>query len=117
SDGDVMPPHFFPKGLRQDSEGYVALIRDVGPWIKKVAAGRPYLAQNSEVAVREPGRLHEPNIWPPNSPDCNLCDFYLWGAVERDTNRTACNTMAELKSRITLCFKKLPRTRSSARAQ
>ncbi|QQP53556.1 Uncharacterized protein FKW44_006071 [Caligus rogercresseyi] len=29
SDGDVMPPHFFPKGLRLDSEGYVALMRDV----------------------------------------------------------------------------------------
>ncbi|QQP39841.1 Uncharacterized protein FKW44_013683, partial [Caligus rogercresseyi] len=28
SDGDVMPPHFFPKGLRLDSEGYVALMRD-----------------------------------------------------------------------------------------
>ncbi|QQP49659.1 Uncharacterized protein FKW44_010409 [Caligus rogercresseyi] len=25
-------------------------------------------------------------IWPPNSPDCNPCDYYLWGAVERDTN-------------------------------
>ncbi|QQP36778.1 Uncharacterized protein FKW44_021976, partial [Caligus rogercresseyi] len=28
SDGDVMPPHFFPKGLRLDSEGYVVLMRD-----------------------------------------------------------------------------------------
>ncbi|QQP41220.1 Uncharacterized protein FKW44_015518, partial [Caligus rogercresseyi] len=121
SDGDVMPPHFFPKGLRLDSEGYVALMRDVvAPWIKKVAAGRPYVFQQDSAPCHTSHKTQKwlsenlddntsPNIWPPNSPDCNPCDFYLWGAAERDTNRTACNTMAELKVRITLCFKKLPR--------
>ncbi|QQP41318.1 Uncharacterized protein FKW44_015643 [Caligus rogercresseyi] len=54
-------------------------------------------------------KLHEPEHLAAQLPRLQLCDFYLWGAVERDTNRTACNTMAELKARITLCFKKLPR--------
>ncbi|QQP57068.1 Uncharacterized protein FKW44_001935 [Caligus rogercresseyi] len=94
SDGDVMPPHFFPKGLRLDSEGLDAL-----PHSHKT---QKWLSENLDDNT-------SPNIWPPNSPDCNPCDFYLWGAAERDTNRTACNTMAELKVRITLCFKKLPR--------
>ena len=49
------------------------------------------------------------NIWPPNSPDCNPCEYYLWGVIERDTNRTSCNTMAKLKARITRCFKELLR--------
>ncbi|QQP36730.1 Uncharacterized protein FKW44_021914 [Caligus rogercresseyi] len=121
SDGDVMPPHFFPKGLRLDSEEYVALMRDVvAPWIKKVAAGRPYVFQQDSAPCHTSRKTQKwlsenlddytsPNIWLPNSPDCNPCDFYPWGAVERDTNRTACNTMGELKARITLCFKKLPR--------
>ncbi|QQP33106.1 Uncharacterized protein FKW44_024358 [Caligus rogercresseyi] len=65
--------------------------------------------------LTEKAQENHPNIWPPNSPDCNLCDFYLWGAVERDTNRTACNTMAELKAHITLCFKKLPRDQKGRR--
>ncbi|QQP54659.1 Uncharacterized protein FKW44_007563, partial [Caligus rogercresseyi] len=43
-------------------------------------------------------KLHKPEHLAAQLPDCNLCDFYLWGAVERDTNRTACNTMAELKT-------------------
>ncbi|QQP52414.1 Uncharacterized protein FKW44_004561 [Caligus rogercresseyi] len=119
--GDVMPPHFFPKGLRLDSEGYVALMRDVvAPWIKKVAARRPYVFQQDSAPCHTSRKTQKwlsenlddytsPNIWLPNSPDCNPCDFYPWGAVERDTNRTDCNTMAELKARITLCFKKLPR--------
>ncbi|QQP34801.1 Uncharacterized protein FKW44_022818 [Caligus rogercresseyi] len=99
SNGDVMPPHFFPKGLRLNSEGYVALMKDVvAPWIKKVAAGRPYVSGWPRTWTTTTG----PNIWAPNSPDCNLCDYYLWGAVEQDTNRTSCNIMAE-------CFKKLPR--------
>ena len=121
SDGDVMPPHFYPKGLTLDSEGYVALMRDVvAPWIKKVATERPYVFQQDSAPCHTSRKTQKwlsenledytsPNIWPPNSPNCNPCDFYLWGAVERDTNRTACNTMAELKARITLCFKKLPR--------
>ncbi|QQP38875.1 Transposable element tcb2 transposase [Caligus rogercresseyi] len=76
--------------------GYVALMRDVvAPWIKKVAAGRPTsVAQNPEVLSENLDDYTSPNIWLPNSPDCNPCDFYPWGA---------------LNARITLCFKKLPR--------
>ena len=101
SEGDVMPPHFFEKGLRLNSEGYVALLRDVvAPWIKRVAAGRPYVFQQDSAPCHTSRTTQKwlfenmddytsPNIWPPNSPDCNPCDFYLWGAVERDTNRSA----------------------------
>lgn len=99
----------------------MALMRDVvAPWMKRVAAGRPYVFQQDSAPCHTSRFTQKwlsenlddytsPNIWPPNSPDCNPCDFYLWGAVERDTNRTACNTMAELKDRITVVFNKLPR--------
>ena len=50
-----------------------------------------------------------PNIWPPNSPYFNTCDYNLCGAVKRDTNKTACNTIAELKDQTTKVVNKLPR--------
>ena len=28
-------------------------------------------------------------FWPPNSPDLNPLDFYVWGVVERVTNKTS----------------------------
>ncbi|QQP50608.1 Uncharacterized protein FKW44_011657 [Caligus rogercresseyi] len=74
-------------GLRLDSEGYVALMRDVvAPWIKKVAAGRPYVFQQDSAPCHTSCKTQKwlfenledytsPNIWLPNSPDCNPCDF------------------------------------------
>ena len=39
-----MPPHFFRKGLRLNSDAYVVLlITVVKPWITRVANGRPYV--------------------------------------------------------------------------
>ena len=49
-----------------------------------------------------------PNIWPPNSPYFNTCDYNLCGAVKGDTNRTACNTIAELKDQTTEVVNMLP---------
>ena len=40
----------------------------------------------------------------PNSLDCNLLDYYAWGAFEEETNKTMCNTEDELKARITISF-------------
>ena len=46
-------------------------------------------------------------MWPPNSPDCNPMDYYVWGAVERDTNRTSRNTKTELVKRVKTVFSRL----------
>ncbi|QQP49770.1 Uncharacterized protein FKW44_010544 [Caligus rogercresseyi] len=54
-------------------------------------------------------KLHEPEHLATQLPRLQPVRLLPMGAVERDTDRTACNTMAELKTRITLCFKKLPR--------
>ena len=37
-----------------------------------------------------------PNVWPPNSPDLNPMDYYVCGAVEKDTNRRASTTKSQL---------------------
>ncbi|QQP41629.1 Uncharacterized protein FKW44_016060, partial [Caligus rogercresseyi] len=39
-------------------------------------------------------------FWPPSSPDLNPCDYYLWGILERDTNKRAHNTVDSLKAAI-----------------
>ena len=34
--------------------------------------------------------LHDyntPNIWPPNSPDLNPLDYYVWSIVEEEVNK------------------------------
>ncbi|XP_050072530.1 uncharacterized protein LOC126560618 [Anopheles maculipalpis] len=46
SEGDVMPPHIFPQGLRLNADGYIDLLATVvKPWIETVANGLPYVRQ------------------------------------------------------------------------
>ncbi|QQP35140.1 Uncharacterized protein FKW44_023285, partial [Caligus rogercresseyi] len=42
--------------------------------------------------------LWSKEFWPPNSPDLNSCNYYLWGVLERDTNKRAHNTVDSLKA-------------------
>ena len=110
--GDVMPPHFFKKGHRVNAEEYVKVLRDVvKPWIDRVAEGRPYVFQQDSAPAHKAkatqewmsANLHShitPEFWPPNSPDLNPLDYYVWGVVERDTNKCPHNTLDSLKSAI-----------------
>ena len=45
-----------------------------------------------------------PNTWLSNSADSNLLDYYLFGAIERETNKTPYSTKDEQKARITTAF-------------
>ena len=54
----------------------------------------PTLAHKADVTqgnrndlARNRNDLVTPNMRPPSSPDLNLMDFYLWGAVEQTNNR------------------------------
>ena len=121
SEGDVMPPHFFQEGLRLNSDGYVELLNTVvKPWITRVANGRPYVWQQDSAPCHTSGKSQKwlsenfydfisPNVWPPNSPDLNPMDYFVWGAVEKDTNCTSSNTKAQLMDKIKTVFEALPR--------
>ena len=112
SEGHVMPPYFFPQGLRVNAAGYLDVLKAVvKPWIDKVSNGRPYVFQQdsapSHKAIVTQDWLSEnfhdhvtPNMWPPNSPDLNPMDYYVWSVVERETNRHPHNTIASLKAAI-----------------
>ena len=119
SEGHVMPPYIFPKGLKVNTEEYLKVLEmHVLPWIRKVAAGRPYVWQQDSAPCHTSRKAQAwlsdkfydfvpPDVWPPNSPDLNPMDFFVWGAIERCTNKSPCNTKEELIKRIKSEFKSM----------
>ncbi|QQP40778.1 Uncharacterized protein FKW44_014935, partial [Caligus rogercresseyi] len=39
-------------------------------------------------------------MWPPSSPVCNPLDYYMWGVMERVSNKCALNNVVSLKPSI-----------------
>jgi transposase-like protein len=93
NEGDVMPPHFFAKGLRLNSEEYVKVLDQVvKPWMDTVAAGRHYVfqqdgapAHNAKITQQwcqaNLPEFWSTDVWPPSSPDCNPLDYYVWSEM------------------------------------
>ena len=108
----VMPPHFFEQGHRVNAAAYIDILASVVlPWIESVAQGRPYVFQQDSAPAHTAHTTQEwlsdhfhdhvtPNMWPPSSPDLNPMDFYVWGVVERQTNRHPHPNRDLLKSAI-----------------
>lgn len=50
-----------------------------------------------------------PVPWPPRSPDCSPCDFFLWGYLKQIVYRTSVESVIELRQRISnACAKVTP---------
>ena len=92
----------------------------VKPWITRLANDRPYVWQQDLAPCHTSGKSQKwlseivydltiPNVWPPNSPDLNPMDYFVWGAVEKDTNHYASNTKAQLLDKIKTVFEALQR--------
>ena len=91
---------------------YIDVMRDVvKPWMDEVAGGRPYVFQQDGAPAHSAqvtqtwlaSNLPDfwgKEVWPPNSPDCNPLDYYVWGACERTINRSPHNTVESLKTAI-----------------
>ncbi|UYV63624.1 hypothetical protein LAZ67_2005052 [Cordylochernes scorpioides] len=112
SEGDVMPLHFFEKGLRMNADTYINVLETVvKPWMDMVAAGRKYVFQQDSAPAHKAKKTQSwltlnvpshwgPDIWPPNSPDCNPLDYYVWGVVERDVNKAPHTTIQSVKKAV-----------------
>ena len=95
NEGHMIPPHFFPQGLRVNSAAYIHVLETVAkPWIDNVRNGRPYALQRDSAPSHISQAMQEwmaenfhdhitPNIWPPNSPDLHPLDYYVCSVVER----------------------------------
>jgi transposase len=113
SDGDVMPPHFFEKGQRITAEVYVDVLSTVvEPWMRQIAGDRHFIFQQDGAPAHTANKTQkwlrehlpefwEKEVWPPNSPDCNPLDYFMWGVCERDVNKRSHNTVASVKAKVT----------------
>ena len=60
-------------------------INDItgGDYIFQQGGARPHTANETLMYLRNHcSSLLEPNYWPPNSPDLNVLDYCVWGAIE-----------------------------------
>ena len=97
SDADAITLLIFSYDYRLNTEVCIKFQEKVLlHWRKRIDSRRhcimPHKQQDPAMAVRKFLRPHYPSIWPPNSPDCNLFDYYLWGAVKKEINETFCST-------------------------
>lgn len=112
SDGDVMPPHFFEKGLRLNADAYIDVLDSVvKPWMDQVANGRDYVFQQDSAPAHKARKTQawcyenfphhwSPDLWPPSSPDCNPLDYYVWSVVEAGVNSKPHSTLGALRSSV-----------------
>ena len=117
--GDVMPPHFFQRGETITKKVYLGVLQTVvKPWKDKVAAGTPYVfqqdgepAHNSNLVqawlASNVSMFWSKEFWPPNSPDLNPLDYYVWSVVERDSNKQRHANTDSLSKAVKKAFKNL----------
>ena len=112
SNGDVMPPHFFGDKEKVNTEVYIKALEEVvKPWVEEVTAGASYVFQQDSApahAAKKTQEWCEENLdmvwtkefWPPNFPGLNPLDYYVWGEVERQSNKKPHNSKEALKTAI-----------------
>ena len=98
SNGDIMPPYFFPKGLRVATNDYIKVLETVVKlWMIGVAGERLYvfqqdsapahMARMTQAWLYQQLRHHwPPDLWPPSSPDLNSLDYYVLGVLDQKVN-------------------------------
>ena len=119
SDGDIMPPHFFKKDENITKEVYVQVLSTVvKPWMETIASGRSYVFQQDGAPAHTSHLVQNwlsdnvdmfwsKEFWPPNSPDLNPLDYYVWSVVERASNKSRHPNEASLKAAITEAFQEM----------
>lgn len=112
SDGHVMPPHFIPAGVRVDTEEYLNILEDsLIPWLEehfnldKVMLVQDSAPAHASLRVQDFLSRRIPlfvpkDVCPPNPPDLNPCDFWMWGVIEERSNSQPHASVTELKKAI-----------------
>ena len=49
------------------------------------------------------------NTWPPNSPDLNPLDYYVWSVIERESNKSRHTDIKSLAQAIQTAFANMSR--------
>ena len=120
SDGNVMPPYFFPCGLKINTDRYLWVMSHVvKPWIDRTWPEDNVLwTQDSAPAhgatktqrwceAKLPDFISK-ELWPPSSPDCNPLDYAIWSYVEKRACATSHPSIESLKSSICQVWNNMP---------
>ncbi|QQP53735.1 Putative transposable element [Caligus rogercresseyi] len=112
SDGQKMPPHFFPCGLKINTEEYLKVLRRVVlPWIKATYPGQDVVWQQDSAPAHGANKTQKwqktnmpkfwaKEVWPSSSPDLNPLDYAVWGELERHACATPHPSVEALKASI-----------------
>ncbi len=97
SEGHIMPPHYFSGNVNK--EVYLDVLQSkVKPWMEETAREKPYIFQQDGTPTHTSHIVQNwlsakvqifwsKEFWPPNSPDLNPMDYYVWGVLEREFNK------------------------------
>lgn len=117
--GHVIPPHFFVKGETVNAKTYLKVLQEVvKPWIEEVAGGRPYVFQQDSAPAHTAhvvvnwmqdnlDMVWTSKFWPPSSPDQNPLDYFVWGEVERVSNKHSHSSLDSLRQAIAAAMENL----------
>ena len=112
SDGNRMPPHWFDKGLKINTEAYLNVMESVvKPWIDATYPDGGYVWQQDSAPSHRSRTVQDwcknnleqswPwTIWPPSSPDLSPLDYAIWGEIERKACATPHPNVASLKAAV-----------------
>ena len=107
-DGEIMPLFTCLHGLRLNTKPYIKCFsRSRGRLLEDPTSGIKSLHHITKVVELNLENFCNhvtPNTCLPNSLDFKLPDYHLLRTVERETNKTPCNTKDELKAKITATF-------------
>lgn len=113
SDGQKMPPYFFPCGLRVGTKEYLNVMRRVvKPWIDATYPDGNYIWTQDGAPGHTSNKTQEwlknnlagfwpKELWPPSSPDINPLDYSVWGILDKRVRATHHNSVDSLKASIT----------------
>ena len=124
--------HFVPVGQTVDSAYYTSkilaetLLPDChrlypdGDFILQQDGARPHTSKHTMEFLQQRGvKIIRPEEWPPNSPDMNVMDYRVWGAMMQTVYQgSKIKDMDDFKNRIQCAWDKLSvKTMQSAISQ
>ncbi|KAF2353956.1 hypothetical protein FHG87_015290 [Trinorchestia longiramus] len=109
SNGEKMPPVWFPRGYRLNPSAYKdVLVTKILPWVRKITRNANYVFQHNGAPAHTAQTDQEwlgsnmnfwpKDFWPPQSPDLNPLDYSVWTHIENKACKIPHNSVEELKS-------------------
>ncbi len=112
SDGNRMPPFWFPRGLRVGAKEYLEVLKTVvKPWLDQQYPEGNYCWQQDGAPGHKAKVVQQwcqdnlasfwpSNFWPPSSPDAAPLDYGIWGYVESKACATPHASIDAMKASV-----------------